>query len=110
MEPKVKLDHDILQLIAELDEFKGRWTATYLLAPDRLKVLRQVAIIESIGSSTRIEGAKLSDPVFRPEIRDRSAEIIEMFLSRGYFKTQSEMIHVHDSTPQPKPVRRCLEL
>ena len=31
------------------------------LAPDRLQALRRVAIIESIGSSTRIEGSKLSD-------------------------------------------------
>ncbi len=30
--------------------------------------------------------------VFRPEIRDRSAEIIEMFMTRGYFKTQSEVV------------------
>lgn len=61
MEFKLKIDHPLLKLIAELDEFKGRWSATQLLAPDRLKVLRQVATIESIGSSTRIEGAKLSD-------------------------------------------------
>jgi hypothetical protein len=32
-----------------------------VLAPDRLSVLRHVATIESIGSSTRIEGSKLSD-------------------------------------------------
>jgi hypothetical protein len=31
------------------------------LAPDRLSALRHVAAIESAGSSTRIEGAKLSD-------------------------------------------------
>ncbi len=31
------------------------------LAPDRLSALRRVATIESIGSSTRIEGCKLSD-------------------------------------------------
>jgi Arc/MetJ-type ribon-helix-helix transcriptional regulator len=30
--------------------------------------------------------------VFRPEIKDRSAEIIEMFVTRGYFKTQSEVV------------------
>ena len=30
--------------------------------------------------------------VFRPEIKDRSAEIVEMFISRGYFKTQSDVI------------------
>lgn len=61
VEPKVQPDHEILQLVAELDEFKGKWTATSLLAPDRLQALRHVATIESIGSSTRIEGAKLSD-------------------------------------------------
>ena len=31
------------------------------LAPDRLIALRRVATIESVGSSTRIEGSKLSD-------------------------------------------------
>jgi Fic family protein len=31
------------------------------LAPERLAALRRVATIESIGSSTRIEGSKLSD-------------------------------------------------
>ena len=31
------------------------------LAPERLSALRRVATIESIGSSTRIEGSKLTD-------------------------------------------------
>ncbi len=52
---------DILFLIAELDEFKGAWRALGTLAPERLSALRHVATIESIGSSTRIEGSKLSD-------------------------------------------------
>ena len=51
----------LLRLIAGLDEFKGRWQALGRLAPDRLSALRRVATIESVGSSTRIEGAKLSD-------------------------------------------------
>jgi len=50
-----------LKSIAEIDEFKGAWTALGRLAPERLDNLRRVATIESIGSSTRIEGAKLSD-------------------------------------------------
>ena len=33
----------------------------FTLTPDRLNALRKVATIESIGSSTRIEGAKLTD-------------------------------------------------
>lgn len=52
---------ELLQLIAELDEFKGRWQATAALAPERLSALRRIATIESVGSSTRIEGVKLSD-------------------------------------------------
>lgn len=51
----------ILKLIAEIDEFKGAWTALGRISPERLIALRRVATIESIGSSTRIEGAKLSD-------------------------------------------------
>ncbi|MBI2706770.1 MAG: Fic family protein [Proteobacteria bacterium] len=52
---------EILQMIAELDEFKGAWQLLGRLTPDRLYALRKVATIESIGSSTRIEGSKLSD-------------------------------------------------
>jgi Fic family protein len=52
---------EILNLIAELDEFKGTWRAIGTLAPERLSALRHVATVESVGSSTRIEGSKLSD-------------------------------------------------
>ncbi len=52
---------DLLRLITEIDEFKGSWRALNAQSPERLEVLRRVATIESIGSSTRIEGAKLSD-------------------------------------------------
>jgi Fic family protein len=50
-----------LSIIAEIDEFKGAWRALGTLAPERLSALRRVATIESIGSSTRIEGSRLSD-------------------------------------------------
>jgi Fic family protein len=57
----LQITPEILGLIAELDEFKGAWRSLGRLAPDRLSALRRVATIESIGSSTRIEGSKLSD-------------------------------------------------
>ena len=57
----VKITPEILSLIAGIDEFKGAWRALGTLAPDRLSALRHVATIESIGSSTRIEGSRLSD-------------------------------------------------
>jgi Fic family protein len=60
-EPKLAFGPALVKLIAEIDEFKGRWEALKTLSPDRLSALRKVATIESVGSSTRIEGAKLSD-------------------------------------------------
>ena len=57
----IQITPEILNLIAGIDEFKGAWRALGALAPDRLSALRRVATIESIGSSTRIEGSKLSD-------------------------------------------------
>lgn len=50
-----------MALIAEIDEFKGAWRALGRLAPEQLSSLKKVATIESIGSSTRIEGSKLTD-------------------------------------------------
>jgi Fic family protein len=57
----LQITSEILNLIAGLDEFKGAWQALGTLAPERLSALRRVATIESIGSSTRIEGSRLSD-------------------------------------------------
>jgi Fic family protein len=57
----LKITPEWLAMIAEIDEFKGAWRALGTLAPERLSALRHVATIESIGSSTRIEGSQLSD-------------------------------------------------
>jgi Fic family protein len=57
----LQITSELLSLVAGIDEFKGAWRALGTLAPDRLSALLRVATIESIGSSTRIEGSKLSD-------------------------------------------------
>jgi Fic family protein len=57
----ITITPEILKLIAEIDEFKGRWKVMESLAPEKLTSLRRIATIESVGSSTRIEGARLSD-------------------------------------------------
>lgn len=57
---------EILKLIAEIDEFKGSWQVLNNQSPERLKNLRRVATIESIGSSTRIEGVKLTNAEIEP--------------------------------------------
>lgn len=52
---------EILNLIAEIDGFRGKWESLGKIAPDRLLALKKVATVESVGSSTRIEGARLSN-------------------------------------------------
>ena len=75
----LQITPEILRLIARLDKFKGAWQALGALAPERLSSLRRVATIESIGSSTRIEGNKLTD---REVERLLSSLRIQSFASR----------------------------
>lgn len=77
----LRITPEILSLIAEIDEFKGAWRAIGRIAPERLSSLRRVATIESIGSSTRIEGAKLND---------RDVEKLLVNLPIGSFATRDE--------------------
>jgi Fic family protein len=58
---KLVLSESLLKAIAEIDEFKGAWIAIGNLAPERLSALKRIATIESVGSSTRIEGVTLTD-------------------------------------------------
>jgi len=51
----------MMQQLGIIDSFKGNWKAIELQNSKHLKELRKIATIESIGSSTRIEGATLTD-------------------------------------------------
>lgn len=79
--PQIIITKEILKLIAGIDEFKGQWQAIGNLAPDRLEALKKVATIESIGSSTRIEGVKLTD---------REIEALLSGLATQSFSTRDE--------------------
>jgi len=61
MEVNIHITAEVLELISKIDEFKGRWEALGNISRDHLSQLRRTATIESVGSSTRIEGSKLSD-------------------------------------------------
>ena len=56
-----KTNQQILKLISYIDSFKGKWNIVEQKENVYLKELRKIATIESIGSSTRIEGAQLSN-------------------------------------------------
>ncbi|HYJ12688.1 MAG TPA: Fic family protein [Thermomicrobiales bacterium] len=51
----------MVRQIASIDEFRGSWQALRTMPRDSLTRLLHVATIESIGSSTRIEGSRLSN-------------------------------------------------
>jgi Fic family protein len=52
---------EAMRLLGEIDVFKGHWRKLQEIRAEKLAHLRQVTTIESAGSSTRIEGAELSD-------------------------------------------------
>lgn len=51
----------ILKLISQIDLYKGKWNIIEKQENIYLKELRKIATVESIGSSTRIEGGTLTD-------------------------------------------------
>lgn len=57
----VTFNHEMVALLLEIEEFKGSWQAYGKCDPAYLAELQRLAIIESIGSSTRIDGAKCTD-------------------------------------------------
>jgi len=56
-----KTNQLILKIISQIDLFKGKWNIIEQKENKYLKELRRIATIESIGSSTRIEGSTLTD-------------------------------------------------
>ena len=56
-----KITSQMLNIISEIDEFKGTWKVLGTISPEVLDGLKKIATIESVGSSNRIEGNKLSD-------------------------------------------------
>lgn len=58
----VRITVEMLNKIAEIDQFVGAWHTDALhLTPVELNVMKRVATIESVGSSNRIEGNRMTD-------------------------------------------------
>lgn len=58
----IKITPEMLTKIAELDVFKANWDSGAIkVRPEVLSAMKLVATIESVGSSNRIEGNKMSD-------------------------------------------------
>lgn len=77
----VKITPEVLGIISQLDEFKGAWNVLKDKTPEQLLSLKKVATIESIGSSNRIEGNRLSD---------KEVETIILNIKRQSFTSRDE--------------------
>ncbi len=63
-------NQQILRLISQIDLYKGKWNNREKQENKYLKELRRIATVESIGSSTRIEGATLTNKEITDLLRD----------------------------------------
>ncbi|MCC6725815.1 MAG: Fic family protein [Saprospiraceae bacterium] len=74
MERKLKFDlqttQKLLAATARIDQFKGKWEHIEQKDNRYLKELRTIATVQSIGSSTRIEGSTLSNAEVESLLKD----------------------------------------
>jgi len=94
MTTKLNFSSEVYQRLSQqlsvLDTFRGIWKARENQQGQYLKELRKIATIESTGSSTRIEGAKLTDQ----EVEKLLASVkIRKFESRD----QQEVVGYYDA-------------
>jgi len=92
----------ILNLISKIDLYKGKWNVIERQENIYLKELRKIATIESIGSSTRIEGGTLTDSEIKEllnnvkitELKTRDQQEVI-----GYYDTQELIYDNYENIP-----------
>ena len=57
----LNIDWKLIRLISQIDRFDASWTSIEKKEGQRLKQLKSIATVRSVGASTRIEGSKMSD-------------------------------------------------
>lgn len=75
----------IVALLAYIDEAKGHFKASFNMSPQAILSLKKSTLITSSGSSTRIEGAKLTDKEVEKIMQGLS---ISKFAERDYQEVQ----------------------
>lgn len=94
--------HKINQLLSIIDTFKGTWKALEQTKSGYLKELRKIATIESIGSSTRIEGATLTDEEVEKLLRSVKISKLEKRDEQevvGYYEALEIILENHEEIP-----------
>jgi Fic family protein len=80
----IEITPEIHALIARVDEFRRGWRAMGELPAQKRLSLRRAAMVESVGSSMRIEGSAITDPAVEQVLSRLSAN------PEGSFSTKDE--------------------
>lgn len=89
-----KTNHLILQIISRIDNFKGKWKLVEEEENIYLKELKKLATLQSIGSSTRIEGSKMTDEEIQSLLSDLKITKLQSRDEQevvGYYETLQEI-------------------
>lgn len=95
-----KTNQQIIKKIAFIDSFKGKWIGLEVSESIYLKELKQIATIESIGSSTRIEGSTMTNEEVKSLINSvkitsfKTRDEQEVF---GYYEVLNLILDTHEA-------------
>ena len=79
-----------MNLISQIDLYKGKWNSIEKQENIYLKELRKIATIESVGSSTRIEGVTLTD-------KEIAALLNDVKITKLKTRDEQEVIGYYDT-------------
>jgi Fic family protein len=84
MELNLPVTRETFRRIASLDEFRGAWNAGLAVPSDRLERVRQAALGQSVGSSCRLCGIRVSDAEVAAVLADPSVVLRDKKEILGY--------------------------
>ena len=91
-------DWKLIEAISVLDRFDASWAAIEKREGQSLKQLKSIATVRSVGASTRIEGAAMSDEEVRVLIEKLSIAKLEDRDSQevaGYFEALDQIAGIY---------------
>ena len=95
----LELNWSLLKKLNQIDRFDASWSSLEKVEGDKLKQLKMISTVKSVGASTRIEGSPLLDPdverlianVNTLKLEDRHQQEVA-----GYFQTLDLIAEVFD--------------
>ncbi len=96
---QLDIDWSIIGMISDIDRFDASWSSIEKRESQSLKQLKYVATVRSVGASTRIEGAKMSDQEVEALLGNMDSTKLEDRDSQevaGYFELLDTIVESYD--------------